>query len=368
MKALTEGQVKIHVPEESLRRNSDVFYNPDMEHARNVVVSLLSIYRKKVDEDLVICDPMAASGIRGIRILKEVKGIKKVVFNDANPEAVKLIEKNLKLNKIPKSKYEIENKDCNILFLERKREFDFIDIDPFGAPINFISNVWSALKKNGILAVSATDTGALSGSFKSTCRNRYGILSEKTDFFKEFGISTMIQLVVKELARHDITFYPLFSHTQHYFRVVGITEKGKEKTNRNLKNINLISYCSDCYNKEISIREKCSNCKKSNKILGPLWTGKMKNSKICDEVLKDMISRDFKDTKDIHTCTYEINEPFYYNIHKICKNLKIESPKLTDFFEKLEKKGFKISRTHLSDLGFKTDAKIKDIEKILSKP
>ncbi len=369
MKTVTEGRVRIHIPEEAVRRNSDVFYNSDMAHARNVVVSLLSIYRKKTDEDLVICDPMAASGVRGIRILKEVKGIDKVIFNDANPQAVKLIRKNLKLNKIPKSKYEIENKDCNILFLERKREFDFIDIDPFGSPINFIPNVWSALKKKAMLAVSATDTGALSGSFKATCQNRYGVIAERTDFFKEFGISTLIQVVVKELAKHDMTFYPLFSHTHHYFRVVGITERSKEKTKKNLENINFVSYCPECYSKEIGINEKCPNCKKPSKIIGPLWVGKTKNSEICDDVRKDMISRGFKDTKDIYTCIQEIDEPFYYNIHKICKNLKIESPKLSVFFGKMGKKGFKISRTHLSDLGFKTNAKIKDIEKILkSKP
>ena len=369
MKNSKEGHAAIEVPENSVRRNSDVFYNPEMMHARNVIVSFLSVFRKKTDHDLVICDPMAASGVRGIRLLKEVNGIEKVVFNDANPESVELIKKNLELNKIPKEKYEIENKDCNLLFLERKREFDFIDIDPFGSPVNFLPNVWSALKKDASIAVSATDTGALSGSFKSTCENRYGVRAEKTDFFKEFGISTLIQAVVRELAKHEISFSPVFSHTQHYFRVVGLTQKSKEKTHNNLKNVSLVSYCPECYSKEIGVMEKCPNCTGMNKIIGPAWAGETKDSKFCDDVLKDMISRGFKDTKDIYKCTQEIDEPFYYDIHKICKNLKSEVPKLSDFFEKMEKNGFQISRTHLSDLGFKTDAKIKDIEKILkSKP
>ncbi|MBN2101764.1 MAG: tRNA (guanine(10)-N(2))-dimethyltransferase [Candidatus Aenigmarchaeota archaeon] len=365
MKNVAEGKAKIIVPEESVSRNSCVFYNPGMAHARNAIVSFMSVFRKKADHDLVVCDPMAASGVRGIRLLKEVNGIEKVVFNDANPEAVELIKNNLELNKIPKEKYEIENKDCNLLFLERKREFDFIDIDPFGSPVNFLPNVWSALKKDASLAVSATDTGALSGSFRSTCENRYGVIAEKTDFFKEFGISTLVQTVVRELAKHDIVFSPLFSHTQHYFRVVGLTQKGKEKTHKNLENISLVSYCPECYSKEIGVLEKCPNCGKPNKIIGPMWVGKTKDSELCDEVLKDMISRGFRDTKDIYACTQEIDEPFYYDIHKICKNLKSEVPKLSDFFEKMENNGFQISRTHLSDLGFKTDAKIKDIEKIL---
>jgi len=369
MKTINEGEAKIIVPLKSIRRNSDVFYNPEMMHARNVVVSFLSIFKKKTDHDLVVCDPMAASGVRGIRLLKEVSGIEKVVFNDASPQAVEFIKKNLDLNKIPKEKYEIENMDCNLLFLERKREFDFIDIDPFGSPVNFLPNVWSALKKDASLAVSATDTGALSGSFKTTCENRYGVIAEKTDFFKEFGISTLIQAVVRELAKHDMSFSPLFSHTQHYFRVVGLTSKGKEKTHSNLKNLRLVSYCPSCYSKQIGVFEKCPNCKNPNKIIGPMWIGKTKDSGICDDVLKDMISRGFRDTKDIYTCTQEIDEPFYYDIHKICKNLKSEVPKISDFFGKMEKNGFRISRTHLSDLGFKTDAKITDIENILnSKP
>ncbi|NOX71212.1 MAG: tRNA (guanine(10)-N(2))-dimethyltransferase [Candidatus Micrarchaeota archaeon] len=365
MKLVTEGAAGFYVPDETLRRNSDVFYNPEMAHARNVVISLLSIHRKKVDDDLVVLDPMAASGVRGIRILKEVEGIEKVVFNDINPHAVKYIEKNLKLNKIPKSKYEILNEDCNILFLERRREFDFVDIDPFGSPVNYLPNVWSALKKRAILAVSATDTGALSGTFKTTCQNRYGVLAEKVDFFKEFAVSVLTMNIQKELARHDIAFYPIISHTKHYFRVVGFTERGKERVSQNLSNINFTTYCPSCYQKSVGINEKCQNCGKSARITGPLWTGKLKDSQICDAILKDMIARGFSDTKDVHTCVQEIDEPFYYNIHKICKNLGISAPKLGDFFNKLESEGFAVSRTHLSDLGFKTNAPVRIIEKIL---
>ena len=111
----------------------------------------------------------------------------------------------------------------------------------------------------------------------------------------------------------------------------------------------------------MGVTEKCPNCGKTNKMIGPMWTGKTKDSSICDEILKDMISKSFKDTKDVYTCTHEIDEPFYYDIHKICKNFKSEVPKISDFFGMMEKNGFRISRTHLSDLGFKTNAKIKDI-------
>lgn len=367
MKAINEGKAKILAPDESVRRNSDVFYNPDMRHARDTIISFLSVHRKKLDHDLVVCDPMAASGVRGIRILKEVEGIEKIVFNDINPQAIDLLRKNLELNNIPEEKYEITNKDCNILFLERRREFDFVDIDPFGSPVNYLPNVWSALKKDAMLAVSATDTGALSGSFKSTCENRYGVLSQKTDFFKEFAISVLIKEIIRNLSNHNMTFNPVLSHTRHYFRVVGLTSKGKEKTTKNLENLNFVSYCPQCYQKSIGAGEECISCGKKIKILGPLWTGKTKDTKLCDEILKDMISRDFKETRDIHMCTQEIDEPFYYDLHKICKNLGISPPKLEYFFEKMRNAGFRISRTHLSDLGFKTDGNIGDINKIIGR-
>ena len=350
MKIVTEGEAKICVPSESLTKRSEAFYNPRMEHQRDVTIAILQLTKPK--EAL---DPLAATGVRGIRILLEVPSIQKVVFNDANPNAVKLIEKNLKVNCIKKSRYEICNKDANLLFLE-KRKYDFVDIDPFGSPARYLRNVGFTLHKDSIIGVTATDSGALSGKFAKACFRRYGVFVEQTDFAKELGVRVLITSILQNLAIHNMTFKPLYSHANHYFRVVGQIEYGPDK---NLSKIQMVSYCPNCHNKKIGIEKTCDNCESRMKILGPLWTGKIQDRAFVQKMLLK-----FARKKEIEICSQEVDHPFYYDLHHLSKFLKTSSPKIENVIETLRKHGFAASRTHLCATGVKTNAEIRDILKI----
>ena len=82
MEIVTEGQAKICAYSGKLSKSMPVFYNPEMEKQRNLTVCALSVFQKAAGKQLVVCDPLAGSGVRGIRIKKEVEGIEKVFFND----------------------------------------------------------------------------------------------------------------------------------------------------------------------------------------------------------------------------------------------------------------------------------------------
>ena len=103
--AVTEGKARIAVPRYSGRNVSSkmpVFYNPAMKSNRDITVMLMAaaaeIYGIK---KWAVADPMAATGIRGIRILLELGGkVESVAMNDYSTAAVALIRKNLQLNRI----------------------------------------------------------------------------------------------------------------------------------------------------------------------------------------------------------------------------------------------------------------------------
>jgi len=352
MKKITEGKAQILVPAESLTRKSDTFYNPAMEHQRNVTVAVVRLAGAKE-----ILDPLAATGVRGIRLLKEADAAN-VMFNDVNPNAIKLIKKNIALNKIRKSSYEISREDANQLFLEKSR-FDYVDIDPFGSPIKYLRNVAYSLKKGSLLGVTATDSGALSGKFAEACFRRYGVFVTETDFPKELGIRVLITSVLKNLATHNMTFEPLYAHANHYFRVIGRISYGPEK---NISLIKMVSYCPKCHNKKIGIEKACDNCKGEMKAIGPLWTGKIQDSGFCKKLL---VNFEFADKKEIEMSAQEIDQAFYYDMHMIAKSLRASSPKMEKVIGQLRLVGFEASRTHLSLIGIKTNAGIKDISKIL---
>ncbi|MEW5761337.1 MAG: tRNA (guanine(10)-N(2))-dimethyltransferase, partial [Candidatus Thermoplasmatota archaeon] len=59
-------------------------------------------------------------------------------------------------------------------------------------------------------------------------------------------------------------------------------------------------------------------------------------------------------------------QPFFYRIDKLCKKLRVTVPKFDKFIESLRSCGYRACRTHFSPFGFKTDASIEVIEKLLS--
>lgn len=349
MKKITEGKAEIFVPEESLKRKSEVFYNPVMGYQRSITVASVKIFGKKK-----VLDPLAGTGIRGIRLIKEAL-VENVTFNDINPNAVEFIKKNLKLNGISDNFYRIYQKDANILFLE-KEKYDFVDIDPFGSPIKYLSNVGYSLKKESLLGVTATDSGALSGKFVEACLRRYGIFVCETDFSKELGIRVLITSILQNLARNEMTFEPIYSHGNHYFRVLGLIHYGPDK---NIEKIKMVSFCPRCLNKKIDVEKICDNCGNEMKIIGPLWIGKIMDREFCKNLVKNLESGLNK--KELILASEEIDSPFYYDIRKVCQNIKKNPPKMEDVINKLKENGFEASRSHLCATGIKTNAGIKNI-------
>ena len=355
-----EGEAKIYVPEESLFRRSEVFYNPVKSYGRDITVGLLNVYQDLYKMNINACDSMAASGVMGIRIMKEVDNVERVVFNDINPKACKLIKKNLKLNDI-NNKFEVHNKDANILFLEKRSEFNFIDIDPFGSPARYLSNVYAALKKKrSLLGVTSTDTAALYGRYPETCKRRYGVGNMITDFSKELGVRILITYIMRELAKMDMCFTPIYCHANHYFRVIGIVEKGVKKTNESLSKIKHISYCTKCLNRVIGFTGKCSNCGAQMNIIGPVYLGKIHDKEIIT-LLVDYMRGKRINLSELILMSNEIEYPLYYDIHELSKVLKKSPPPMKRIIEALLSSGFYASPTHLSHFGIKTNADIRSV-------
>ena len=119
MRRITEGKATFDVPEMSLTRKSEAFYNPGMGYQRDVTMSALRAYQSQTGRKLSVCDPLAGTGVRSLRIALEVPGIAEIAANDANPRAFELIRKNIRMSKAPKSaSIDVTNNNANALFLE----------------------------------------------------------------------------------------------------------------------------------------------------------------------------------------------------------------------------------------------------------
>jgi tRNA (guanine26-N2/guanine27-N2)-dimethyltransferase len=365
LKKIQEGKIKFWIPLED-KYKAPVFYNPEAEITRDISISAIQIFQKQFKNKITICDALAGTGIRGLRYAKEISNIKKVILNDKNPVAVKLIKKNIKENKLSR-KCKPSKEDANVLLYQNI--FNVIDIDPFGSPVNFLDSSARSIYHRGFLAITATDQAPLCGTYPLTCLRKYGIVSMKTDYYAELGMRILITNIILTLSKRERVFIPLLNHsTKHYFRVFGkIEHLGK------IRNIlNKFGYIMDCScgNREYGeLKERCF-CGKKFKIAGPVYLGNILDKKFCKKVLADIRKRDFKLKKQeerlLKLLIEEADMPaFYYDLHYLAKKIKIEIPKLEILIKKLKDKGFEASRTHFCSTAVKTDADFKQIKKLL---
>ncbi len=360
---VVEGRTKLLVPkEEKLTKRNEVFYNPEMELARDISVAVVKILNPGE-----FCDLLAGSGARGVRIANEV-GIP-TIMNDLNPSAVKLIEKNCKLNKV---RCTITQQSANQLLASER--FEFIDIDPFGPPVSFVDSAIQSVKNKGILAVTATDTSALCGTYPKACKRKYDSVSVRTDYYNELGLRTLIGFVARNALRHEAGILPLFSHcTRHYFRTYVRVVKGRRAVNETLDNVRFLQHCFSClWRGYADMKELKPVCKCGGKLetAGPLWAGGFADREFCGKLKKTLVNSDFNKRAEavklanLIGSEQKITLP-YYNIHKIFKKLHKPAIPMPEIMENLGKRGFNVERTHFSGLGLRVSGDVSEIINVL---
>ncbi|MFB6143724.1 MAG: tRNA (guanine(10)-N(2))-dimethyltransferase [Candidatus Nanohaloarchaea archaeon] len=360
---MEERGFKVFVPEEEEPdKDSEVFFNDKMKKNRDLSAIALKVFRENAElDELRAVDSLAGSGIRGFRFSGSVDELH---LNDLNPNAVESIEKGLEENSI---EAEVHSEDANLLLTEHRNYFHFIDIDPFGSFAPFLDSTARAANHQSFVGLTATDNAVTAGSYKTTCRRRYGSEPLPEAFIHETGLRIYIREVFENFARYDKCFDPkLCFHERHYSRVMGRVTESKKRTNRTLENIGHLSFCRECLWRKLERKEVCENCGSETEVAGPLWTGKFVDQRFTGRMLERFPeswdeSREFLELLDAGA---EIITP-YYDLHRLASNIGEAVPPRKEFLEQLESKGYPVSRTHFSPTGFRTDAPISDIKDVL---
>ncbi len=376
IETIHEGKVTIKIPKfEKVTAKAPVFYNPAMELNRDLSVAVLTVFKGDVDRDISVCDAFGGTGIRGIRYAKEIEGIEKAFVNDLNPIAVEFAEENIKLNDL--DNVAVCREDANIFLRKCKGRFDVVDIDPFGTPSPYVESAASSLRAGGMICVTATDTSALCGTYIEPCIRKYGAVPLKTEYCHEIGLRILAGFVAKTFSKYKKFIEVKFSHsTEHYMRIYATIGKGAANTDESLRSLGYIAHCKKCLYRTIIqglapiIPGKCPVCGGNIDVGGPLWCGEMYSadfvSKMINTVQQLTLNTKDKAFKLLNTCLNEANAPeSYYEIHKVCKNLKTSAPPIIEVMDLLEAGGYFVSRTHFSPTSIKTDANIVELKKII---
>lgn len=378
IKSIEEGLTKIEFPEfDKVSSDAPVFYNPHMELNRDLSILALQVYQNEVQRDIDICDLFGGSGIRGIRYKNEVDGVGNVYINDISETANHYERHNIELNDL--EDIEVHQHDASMFLRMKRGQFDVIDIDPFGTPSPFLDSAGYCAGRNSLLCVTATDTSALCGTYQEPCIRKYNAKPYKSEYCHETGIRILAGFVALTLSKYAKYIEVKMSHsTEHYMRLYILVKKGSKKTDESLKNLGYISHCKNCLHRQTSqglaspIEEVCPVCGEKLVHAGPLWLGNIQDGefiqKMIDEAENKKINTKNQALKLLNNCLTESDAPItFYDVHRVCKSLKISASKLDLIFDEMKKEGFIAIKTHFNPLGIKTDASIKDLEKILIK-
>lgn len=364
MSCVTEGSAKVFVPEGKVTRKDEAFYNPAMKYQRDVTVAALRVFSEMKGGGISVCDPLAGTGIRGIRVALEVPGVSGILMNDMSPAAFRVMKRNVDASGLSVP-VEMENCDADALLTSCGRTFDFVDIDPFGSPAPFLHAASRALRHGSMLACTATDTGALCGSFPKVCLQRYGVRVTKTDFYKETGVRVLSTAVMVELARRDLAFEPVYAHANHYFRVIGLVHRKKSALTESFRKVKLVSWCRRCLFRSTDVHGACPECGRKMEIIGPLWIGGLSDSGFCAKMPGEMKEMGYRNTRELDAAACEIEVPFYYDLHMLSKAAKKTPRKVSDVIGGLRAAGHRASGTRFCGTGVLTDASLRELRLLL---
>ncbi len=369
-KMIREGKARIIVQDGAkVTRKMPVFYNPAMKLNRDISVLLLE---SSGGSSLRVADPLAASGIRAMRFLKELGSpkIRVAYVNDGSAAAAASIRNNLELNGISARKAIVSNEEANI-FLLKNKPFDYIDIDPFGTPVTFLDSAVKGISRDGILAVTATDTAALSGTARRACLRKYWAFPLKNHLMHELGLRILARRVQLEAASHEKAMVPIYSYAMlHYMRIFFRCSSRVSDVDAVLENQSWISYCSNCLGAKTAMagENNCSFCKgKKNAEAGPMWAGRLWDAKLAELISRN--NKDEKNSKFLKTISEEAKIPSlgFYDTHVFSRKFGIHVPRLESVIDSLRKAGFIAARTHFSGNGIRTNANPSAFARIIRK-
>lgn len=378
LKTIEEGLTKIQFPEyEKVSSDAPVFYNPQMELNRDISILALQTYQKEQDREINICDLFGGSGIRGVRYKNEIDGVGHVYINDISELANEFERHNVELNNL--EDIEIHQHDASMFLRCNRGEFDVIDIDPFGTPSPFLDSAGYCARRESLLCVTATDTSALCGTYKEPCIRKYNSKPYKSEYCHETGIRILAGFCALTLSKYAKCIEVLLSHsTEHYMRLYLKIKKGSKRTDETLKNIGYISHCKECLYRQTtkglaaSTPDICPECGEKLIQAGPLWLGNIQNKEFITKMIVESENKKLN-TKDkllklLNSCLIEAESPAtFYDVHAICRSLKISAPKLDLILDKINENGFEAKKTHFQPTGIKTNAPLSEIKNILIK-
>ena len=367
-----ERGIAFRAPAGEISSALPVFYNPVMAHNRDITVLALKalLAEGRLTPPLRLCLPMEATGIRGIRLWKELgqETIASLSMNDISQEAAELMRKNLADNAISDERVTVSCEDAS-LFLLRGRKQHYIDIDPFGFPGPFLDAACKRIIPGGILAVTATDCGAVCGSYPAAGQRKYWALSRRNMAMHETGLRILARRVQLVAGQYAKAAHPILSYAKdHYMRIFFAVEGGRTAADRVTEQHGWLSLCGKCLRWQAAGLPSAGTCACGAPLahLGPLFLGTLWDAQLVARVREMNPYPDLERFLTVLAEESRIPSLGFYDLHEMVKAHGLKHiPRREEVIAALADRGFEATGTHFTGKGVRTGAGFDDMLSVL---
>lgn len=343
----------------------------------------------KYENGIRIFEGLAASGLRSVRFGLEIPGVKEVIANDFDKNAVEFIERNIVKNGLSHI-IKARHGDAAMGMYESKAAdelFDVVDLDPYGSPSIFLDATVQSVRDGGLLCITCTDAAVLCGNALEKCAAIYGAVSLRSKFCHEMALRIILQSIDSHANRYSKYIVPLISlSVDFYFRVFLQVFTSQKQVKHSCTKKAMVFECVGCGAFELqplaqavhtkgednfkflpgiasTSVSKCEHCGHQFRCGGPIWKDPLHNQ----EFLKSVISRVENSpsppkTKDricgmLNVALEELPDvPLYYVLDAVCSVLHCQPPNMMLMRSALLNAGYKVSMSHAAKNSYKTNA------------
>jgi tRNA (guanine26-N2/guanine27-N2)-dimethyltransferase len=340
------------------REKGQPFYNPGMALNRDLSVLLVEAFAKGKGREIDVADALAGTGARSLRVAREVEAPLVVHANDRDAAAVKAMKRGLAANGIDPARLLAREGDAYLFLAERR--FDVVDLDPCGSPMPFLDAAVRATRHDGLVCATATDTGALAGTFPRVCRRRYGAEHglHKAPWRLEVGLRILAGALVRSAARFDRVAIPVLSVSSgHWMRVVARMGDGLGGADAALKRLRNAAVDPATTGGRFLPPHGTDLAGWA----GPLWSGPLHDAALLSGMEKAMEGKTLahgRKAEGLLALLLQEAEapPFWVVPERLLRALGQPEPRRDAFIGRLCDAGFTATRTHLDPQGVRTDA------------
>lgn len=365
MALVTEGATQLPIQDDQLSGSDSgpgthdrerPFYNPAMVVNRDLSMLVVEAWARHRGRELDVADVLAGAGARSLRLANEVDAPIIVHANDGDPNGIEHIERGREALGIAPERL-LTTRGAAHAFLSARR-YDIIDIDPFGSPMPLLDAAMRAVRHDGLLCVTATDTAALSGTYPRVCRRRYGAWHglHKSPWRAEVGLRILAGAVVRSAGRHDRAARPVLSVSAgHWMRVIMHVTDGRAASDKAAKSL------GEVWSTPGELAATGQRAPDGDHA-GPIDTRALHDPALLDALRPEAHALDARSVDLVDALRQEAEAPpFWISMPHLRRQIGIDLPRRRVLMDALREAGFAATRTHLDPEGIRTDAALEEI-------